>query len=83
MEIIEYPRNIILCNTRDSSVAANLHVAFFCLKKEGQDKKKNSGRSFCVSKKICVLQVYFTSKSWQQNWWCVNQSFKYTFYQCF
>ena len=46
-------------------------------------KIKKSGRSFCVSKKICVLQVYFTSKSWRQIWWCVNQSFKYTFYQCF
>ena len=46
-------------------------------------KIKKSGRSFCVSKKICVRQVYFTSKSWQQIWWCVNQPFKYTFYQCF
>ena len=45
--------------------------------------KKKLGRSFCVSKKICVRQVYFTSKSWQQIWWFVNQPFKYTFYQCF
>ena len=44
---------------------------------------KKSGRSFCVSKKVCVLQVYFTSKSWRQILWCVNQSVKYTFYQCF
>ena len=28
IEITGYPRNIILCNTRESSVAANLHVAF-------------------------------------------------------
>ena len=45
--------------------------------------KKKLGRSFCVSKKICVRQVYFTSKSWRQIWWCVNQPFKYAFYQCF
>ena len=32
---------------------------------------------FCVSKKICVRQFYFTSKSWRQIWWCVKQSFKY------
>ena len=61
-------------------VAANLHVAFLCLK--GRPKKK-TGRSFCVSKTICVLQLYFTSKSWRQIWWCVNQHFEYTFYQCF
>ena len=64
-------------------VAANLHVAFLCLKGIEKQNKKNPGRSFCVSKKICVLLVYFTSKSWRQIWWCVNQSFKYTFYQCF
>ena len=44
--------------------------------------KKKLGRSFCVSKKICVRQVYFTSKSWRQIWWCVNQYFKCTSYQC-
>ena len=62
-------------------VAANLHVAFPCLK--GRPKKKKTGRSFCVSKTNCVLQVYFRSKSWRQIWWCVNQHFEYTFYQCF
>ena len=29
--------------------------------KGGGQNKKKSGRSFCVSKKICVRQVYFTS----------------------
>ena len=41
-------------------------------KRKAKINKKNSGRSFCVSKKICVLQVYFTSKSWRQIWWCVK-----------
>ena len=27
---------------------------------------KKSGRSFCVSKTICVRQVYLTNKSWRQ-----------------
>ena len=52
-------------------------------KKKAKIKKKSAGRSFCVSRKICVLQVYFTRKSWRQIWWCVSQSLKYTFYQCF
>ena len=29
---------------------------------------------------FCVRQVYFTSKSWRQIWWLVNQPFKYTFF---
>ena len=41
-------------------------------KRKAEINKKNSGRSFCVSKKICVLQAYFTSKSWRQIWWCVK-----------
>ena len=28
---------------------------------------------------FCVRQVYFTSKSWRQIWWRVNQPFKHTF----
>ena len=58
-------------------VAANLHFAFLS-KRKGKIKKNQAG--LFVSKKICVLQVYFTSKSWRQIWWCVNQYFKYTFY---
>ena len=49
-------------------------------KRKAKIEKKKWGRSFGVSKKICVLQVYFTSKSWRQIWWCVNQYFKYIFY---
>ena len=51
-------------------MAANLHVAFLCLK--GRQNKK-SGWIFCVR------QVYFTSKSWRRIWWRVNQPFKHTF----
>ena len=29
---------------------------------------------------FCVRQVYFTSKSWRQIWWRVNQPFKHTFF---
>ena len=32
------------------------------LSKRKAKTKKKSGRSLCVSKKICVLLVYFTSK---------------------
>ena len=35
-------------------------------------KIKKSGQTFCVR------QVYFTSKSWRQIWWRVNQPFKHT-----
>ena len=52
-------------------MAANLHVAFLCLK--GKPKYK-------IRPEFCVRQVYFTSKSWRQIWWRVNQSFKYTFF---
>ena len=74
-----YPRNRILCNTRESSQ----FIRCIPLSKRKAKIIKKSGRSLCVSKKIYVLQVYFTSKSWPQIWWCVNQSFKYTFHQCF
>ena len=86
MEIIGYPRNISLCNTRESSAAEARLQPIYTLRSSKEEWRKiikKSGRSFCVSKKICVLQVYFTNKSWRQIWWCVNQSFKYTFYQCF
>ena len=36
-------------------------------------KIKKSDQIFCVRK------VYFTSKSWRQIWWRVNQPFKHTF----
>ena len=59
-------------------VAANLQVAFLCLKGRPKQKKDQAGL-FVFRKRflICVLQVYFTSKSWRQMWWCVNQYFKY------
>ena len=41
-------------------------------KRGGQNEK--SGRIFCVR------QVYFTSKSWRQIWWRVNQPFKHPFF---
>ena len=50
-------------------------LAFLCLKR--RPKWKKSGGIFCLSKKICDRQVYFTSKSWLQIRWWVNQSFKY------
>ena len=37
-------------------------------------QNKKSGRIFYVR------QVYFTSKSWRQIWWRVNQPFKYPFF---
>ena len=40
--------------------------------KGGQNQK--SGRIFYVGR------VYFTTKSWRQIWWRVNQPFKYTFF---
>ena len=82
--IIGQPRNIILRNTRATIVlGGSQFTRCIPLSKRKAKIKKKLGRSFCVSKKICVRQVYFTSKSWRQIWWCVNQSFKYTFYQCF
>ena len=54
-----------------------------CIPLSKRKAKKKSGRSFCVSKKISVLQVYFTSKSQRQIQWCVNQYFKYTFFSVF
>ena len=84
MKIIGYPRNIILCNTRQSSVdGPDCSQSTRCIPLSKRKVKKKTGRSFCVSKTICVLQLYFTSKSWRQIWWCVNQHFEYTFYQCF
>ena len=75
------PKHNFMQHTRVLScrgpVAANLHFAFLS-KRKGKIKKNQAG--LFVSKKICVLQVYFTSKSWRQIWWCVNQYFKYTFY---
>ena len=68
--------------THDGPRLQTIYSLHFSVQKEDQNKKK-SDWSFCVSIKICVLQVYFTSKSWRQIWWCVNQYFKYTFYQCF
>ena len=54
-------------------------------KRKAKIKKKDQAGLSVFRKRflICVLQVYFTSKSWRQIWWCVKQSFKYTFYQCF
>ena len=76
MEIIGYPRDIIICSTGGSLVAANLHVAFLFLKGRPEQKL---GRSFCVSKKkLCSTGLlYFTSISWRQIWCYVLPVFLY------
>ena len=67
MEIIGSPRNIILCNTRQSSVAANLHVAFLCLKGRPKLKKKNEAGHLVFRKRFVfyrfTLQVNLGDKS--------------------
>ena len=64
MQITGYPRNIILCNTRESSVAANLRVAFLCLK--GRPKRNQAGL-FVFRKRFLfyrfTLQVNLSDKS--------------------
>ena len=51
-------------------------------KRKAKIKKKDQAGLSVFRKRflICVLQVYFTSKSWRQIWWCVNQYFKYIFH---
>ena len=67
MEIIGYPRDIIICNTRESLVAANLHVAFLFLK--GRPKKIIGPVFLCFEKKLrSTGLLYFTSISWRQIW---------------
>ena len=80
MEIIGYPTHQ---SPRFQGPGCSQFTRCIPLSKRKAKIKKKLGRSFCVSKKICVRQVYFTSKSWRQIWWCVNRPFKYTFYQCF
>ena len=67
MELIGYPLNIILCNTRGSSVAANLHVAFLCLKGRPKQKQKNQAGLFAFRKRLVfyrfTLQVNLGDKS--------------------
>ena len=76
MEIIGYPRDIIICNTRESLVAANLHVAFLFLK--GRPKKIIGPVFLCFENNLrSTGLLYFTSISWRQIWCYVLPVFLY------
>ena len=78
------PKHNFMQHMRVLSCSLNLHISFLSKSQEGQKfVEKNQAGLFVFRKRFLFLQVYFRSKSWQQiSWWCVNQSFKYTFYQC-
>ena len=55
-------------------LGGNQFIRSIPLSNKREAKIKKSGRIFSVR------QVYFTSKSWRQIWWRVNQPFKHTFF---